>query len=241
MRIRLLVILATLTVGVLNSCKKELLEYEHGDIKVLVEKGDEWLHDFPFLLGIKQKNAPQIAIWIEDTNGNYITTIFVSHKIATEGWMANKGNRRKESLPVWCYARGVVYSDGLYLPTNDKPVSDAISGATPKGSFDIKVRPAGSLRKFVVKVELNHSTDWNEYYPKNAREGDSNYSGGSGGSGQPAVVYATEIDLDASQKQYVASLVGHSSPDGSNGEISADVSSLSSALNIVKLITVNIQ
>lgn len=31
--------------------------------------------------------------------------------------------------------------------------------------------------------------------PKSAKEGDTNYSGGKEGSGQPAVVYSADIDL----------------------------------------------
>lgn len=197
----------------------------------MVKKGDEWLHNFPMFLGIERKNPPQIAIWVEDLAGNYITSIYVSHKIATESWQSNDGNRRKEALPVWCYARGIQYSDGLYLPTEDEPLVDGISGATPQDNFDVKMRPVGNLKQFVVKVELNHSTDWNDNYPKNAKES----------SGQPAVVYATEIDLNSNQKQYTATLIGHSSPDGSNGGIYPDTSSLTSALKIAKEITINIQ
>lgn len=233
--------LSAATAGVFTSCNKDLIEYEHGDIKIVVEKGDEWLHDFPLFLGINKKNPPQIAMWVEDMAGNYISTIYVSHKIATESWQGNKGNRRKESLPVWCYARGVVYPDGLYVPTKDEPVTDAVTGATPHGSFDIKMSPIGNQKQFVVKVEINHSTDWNDNYPKEAKEGEANYSGGDGGSGQPALVYAAIIDLDSNAKQYTANLIGHSSPDGSNGEINTDLSSLTTATKIVKQITINIQ
>ena len=241
MKVKILAIVVIAALGILISCNKDLVEYEQGDIKILVEKGDKWLHDFPMFLGINKKNPPQIAIWIEDLNGKYLTTVYASHKIATESWQANGGNRRKESLPVWCYARGVQYSDGLYLPTKNEPLVDGISGATPHGSFDVKIRPVGDLRQFVVKIELNHSTDWNDSYPKNAKEGDANYSGGKEGSGQPAVVYSVTIDLDSGQKQYIAELIGHSSPDGSSGEIYTDTSSLASALNIAKKITINIQ
>ena len=230
-----------MTAGILSGCNKELIGYESGDIKIVIEKGDGWLHDFPLFLGMEKKNPPQVAMWIEDLNGKYISTIYVTHKTATESWSANKGNRRKEALPVWCHARGIIYPDGLYMPTKDEPVIDAVTGATPRGSFDIKMSPAGDLRRFVVKVEINHSTDWNDNYPKDAAEGDPDYSGGKEGSGQPAVVYAATIDLDSPEKRYTASLIGHSSPDGSNGDIDADISTLSTATNIVKQITINIQ
>jgi hypothetical protein len=99
----------------------------------------------------------------------------------------------------------------------------------------------GELKQFVVKIELNHSADWNDNYPQDAGEGDSNYSGGHGGSGQPAIVYASAIDLTSGAKQYTASIIGHSSPDGANGEIYSDTSSLTSALKMVKEITISIQ
>ena len=218
-----------------NSCSNELIKYGAGDIKIFIEKGDEWLHDFHLFPSINLKNPPQIAVWIEDMNENYISSVFVSHKIATDSWSANKGNRRKEALPVWCHARGVVYHDGLYVPTKDKPITDAVTGATPCGSFDVKIRSVGDVRQFVLKVEVNHSTDWNDNYPENAKEGDSDYSDESG---QPSVVYAVTIDTDSDVKQYTAALIGHGSPDGSDGHIYPDTSSLTSATKIVKQINI---
>ena len=63
------------------------------------------------------------------------------------------------------------YADGLYLPTKSEPLADGISGATPRGSFDLKLSPEAGLDRFVVKVEVNHSTDFNETYPESAKEG----------------------------------------------------------------------
>lgn len=225
----------------LCSCQKELVGYEHGSVRVVVEQGDAWLHDFSLFLGLKKKNAPQIAVWIEDPEGRYLETVYVSHKIATQSWTAAGGNRRREALPHWCHRRGVQYGDGLYLPTKREPVADGISGATPRGSFDVKLTPAGELTRFVVKVEVNHSTDFNDAWPESAREGQAGYSGGKLGSGQPAVVYAAEVDLSSGAREFEAALVGYSSPDGSSGELFADVSELTSALRIVKRITVRVQ
>ena len=178
---------------------------------------------------------------MEDTQGNYLSTVYVTHKIATQSWQASGGNRRKEALPHWCYSRGVKYDDGLYLPTKKEPLIDGISGATPHESFDIKLNPATALKKFVVKIEINHSTDFNEAFPKSAKDGEANYSGGKEGSGQPAIVYAANVDLSKSEKSFEANLMGHSSPDGSSGEVNKDTSGLTTALHIVKRITVIIQ
>lgn len=72
----------------LCGCQKELVEYKQGDVKVYIEQGEEWLHDFPLFMGIKKRNPPQIAIWAESAEGKYLSTIYVSHKIVTQSWQA---------------------------------------------------------------------------------------------------------------------------------------------------------
>ena len=98
-----------------------------------------------------------------------------------------------------------------------------------------------STDRFVVKVEVNHSTDFNETYPESAKEGEPGYSGGRHGSGQPAVVYAADVDLSSGSEEFEAVLVGHSSPDGSSGGIDPDISGLTSALRIVERITIRVR
>ena len=58
MKARNLVVAGITALGVLTSCDKDLVTYKEDDIKVLVTKGDEWLHDFPLFLGIEKKNPP---------------------------------------------------------------------------------------------------------------------------------------------------------------------------------------
>ena len=239
MKMNLLFYLGLVLLG--SSCQKELIGYRKNDLQITLEKGQAYLHDFPLFLGIKTKNPPQIAIWAEDTAGHYLSTIYVTHKAATASWQFAGGNRRKEALPHWGHARGICYADGIYLPTGSQPLTDGISGATPRGSFDVKLTPLTTLPRFIVKIEVNHSTDWNSYYPKSAQPGESGYSGGKGGSGQPAVVYAAYIDLASGQKQFEALPVGHSSPDGSNGEITSDLSTLTTALQILKKIIITVK
>lgn len=105
----------------------------------------------------------------------------------------------------------------------------------------MKITPNSNLKKFIVKIELNHSIDFNDSYPKNAKEGDANYSGGKEGSGQPALVYEAMVDLTTGQKTFNAQLIGHSSPDGTSGTIYKDMSGITTALKIVKQITVTVQ
>ena len=167
--------------------------------------------------------------------------LYFNRRIATQSWIMSKGSRRQEALPHWCHSRGVRYEDGLYAPTKDKPLPDAVTGATPRGSFSVNVPQAVPLDTFVVKVEVNHSTDFNESYPKSARKGDSNYSGGKEGSGQPALVYSALVNTASRQKLFEAKLTGHSSPDGSSGNVYPDMSGITSALHIVNKITISIE
>lgn len=71
-------------------CRKNLVDYRQGDLKIHVGQGDEWLHDFTLFLGIKKKNPPQIAVWLEDEQEDYLSTVFVSHKVATQSWQASQ-------------------------------------------------------------------------------------------------------------------------------------------------------
>lgn len=233
-----LILLLTTQIVLCASCEKKELAFVENDIKVEVETGENWEHDFTLFLGITKKNTPQFAIWLEDTNGNYLSTIFVTNKIATQSWIASGGNRRKEALPHWCHQHGVVYDDGLMLPTKKNPLVDGITGATPKGNKSIQIRLADFSQPVIIKAEFNHSTDFNDYYTKNAPENAANYSGGSMGSGQPAVVYSATID--ANTQNLELSLIGHSSPNGANGNVYPDTSTLTSALKIVKRITVTV-
>ena len=221
------------------SCKnEEPLSFSKGDVRIQVEAGEKWIHKFPLFLGIKKDNPPQFAIWLEDVNGKYLSTVYVTEKIATQGWISGDGNRRKEALPHWCYQRGVIYDDGLYLPTKKQPFTDAQTGATPKSNKQLKILLSDFTTPVVIKAEFNHSIDFNEYFPKTAKEGDENYSGGEMGSGQPAVIYAGTIyPFQASAE---LKFIGRSSSDGSNGLIYNDLDKITSAKLIVKSIKVQI-
>ena len=225
----------------LGSCDKELVEYEKGSVEIVVERGDAWLHDFPLFLGIKRKNPPQIAVWIEDAQGRYLSTVYASSKIATQSWLAAGGNRRREALPHWCHSRGVQYADGLYLPTKSEPLADGISGATPRGRFRPEALARGGARSVRRKGRGEPFDRFQRNLSRIGQGGEPGYSGGRHGSGQPAVVYAADVDLSSGSEEFEAVLVGHSSPDGSSGGIDPDISGLTSALRIVERITIRVR
>ncbi len=216
-----------------NSCEQNP-DYEHGDIRINIITGENWLHNFPLFLGFKIKNPPQFAIWIEDTTGIYLTSVFVTEKIATEGWISNNENRRKESLPHWSHKKGIVYDDGLMLPTKEEPLTDGITGATPKNDKELLLRINDFSTPVVIKAEFNQSTDFNEYFPKTANPDDDNFSGGEGGSGQPAIVYADT--LYPFQQSGILRYIGCSSADGTDGELHNEWEKLTTAKKIVEQI-----
>jgi len=61
----------------------------------------------------------QFAVWVEDSHGKYIKTLYATRYTANGGW-----KRRETSIPVW------VKKSGLSNLTSAQ--IDAITGATPK-------------------------------------------------------------------------------------------------------------
>jgi hypothetical protein len=204
-------------IAALGACATETVQVKQGELLVRVEPGEEWLHRYSAL----KENPPQFAVWAERDDGSFAGTIFATRKVATGNWAFNGGNPRKEALPIWKHRKA-------------ESEADAVTGATPRESFAVALAPReGTERRFYLCAEFNHSTDWNDAYPKGADEGEAGYSGGSEGSGQPSILYRTLVDLDSSSNRFVFEAVGHGSPDGSDGELVADLSSLTSALRIV--------
>ena len=217
-------------------------------IKIKVIEGEEWEHKLKiirWLPFIKVTNQPQIAIWIEDLDGKYLETLYVTQGVAKQDWKKAPSDptpkekiRRPESLPHWAHQRGIKYEDGLYVPTRDKQLVDAVTSATPKTSFKLSSKIKAERKKVIIKAEINHSGDFNDYYHKNIDPDSEHYGGGRWGSGQPAVIYAKKINLSDNEKKYSLEIIGHSSPSGENGHVYSDISKLTSAKEIVKDIIV---
>jgi len=196
-------------------------------VELIFRSGSAWSH-VKWFGPVRVTLTPQIAVWLEDTDGTYAGDLFVTEKSGKSTW----GNvRRPEALPVWSHARGVRYSDGLFMPTKAAPLSDAVSGATPKAKKSgdsICIRfslpsdlPAGAYR---LMVEVNSSFDYNTAFPE--RKNDVN--------GQPSVVYAIPLTWDDSPSAGTAAILGTGDPAGSGGVIRPGVGGLDSALQIVE-------
>lgn len=192
---------------------------------------------------------PTFAFWVEDSLGNYIETLYVTKYLATgtykharlgEGEPLSKRGpaRRPSSLPYWLHKRNI-RADGItYLPTPDNPVPDAITGATPKNSFVLQTVCKSKLpKKFRLLMEINQPWDYNEFWKKDIFPGEFDYTY----SCQPALVYSTVINMEQLQKKHTLSLIGHSHYSGRTGELFEDISTLTTAKNIVKEIMVNLK
>jgi hypothetical protein len=191
-------------------------------------------------------NHPSFVLWTEDLNGRYIQTLFISRSVGTSvydhgdpssgSWEPGE-IRRPASLPYWAHKRNVKAPDGLLVPSLDNPIPDAYTGATPPGDFAIHTRfDADPPRQFRVLFEINQTWDWNEYWTNNKYPDNEEYKT----SCQPAVVYMVEVDLDNMQPQYELKPIGHSHFAGETGELFTDLSTLTTALDIIQSLTLRL-
>ncbi len=191
------------------------------EIKINVIPGENW----------KEKREAQAVIWLEDLNGNYIKTLYVTERAARKNWIFSPKEGRPESLPVWYKASQY---DAAKSAKKEKGLEgaefDAVTNATPKSGIQITSEvPDGD---FVLKAEFNTSFDYNDFYTKK----------NSGVNGQPSVVYSTEVsvsDSDNYNGRITMEFCGTGSPDGTDGKIHDFTEKLTTAKSIVKNIEVS--
>ena len=194
----------------------------------------------------KACNHPLFAIWLADEKGNYIQTLYVSESIGKGVFKhAARGNgkwmegeiQRPAALPYWAHQRNVINEFGTYNPAPKHPVIDAYTGATPAASFILHTKTVKTLNgRYRIMLELNQCWDWNEFWTNDKYPTDVDYKTSS----QPAIVYAVDIDTDNTKPQYDMTVIGHSHYSGADGTLTRDLSTMSTALNIAKKITVRI-
>jgi hypothetical protein len=194
----------------------------------------------------KSFNHPVMAVWAEDLNGKYLQTFYVANSIAkgvfgygdksTGRWLAGP-IRRPAALPYWAHKRGILAEDGLYIPSQKKPLPDAYSGATPGNNFTLSTRlDEPGINNIKIFFEINQPWDWNEYWTNSKYPGDEEYKT----SCQPALVYAAEVDFSKSAMEFELKPIGHSHYSGKTGELFTDLNTITTALNIAKSIKVKV-
>ncbi|HPR32809.1 MAG TPA: hypothetical protein PLK12_11965 [Prolixibacteraceae bacterium] len=194
----------------------------------------------------KNHNHPTFAFWLEDLEGNYRETLYVTKSLGTGiyghgrpeygKWNSTPGpSQNPSSLPYWLHKRKPTTKDKILLPTPDYPVPDAITAATPKGDFVLNsVSPKELPTKFRLLLEINQPWDWNEYWHNERYPGEPDYNN----SCQPSLVYAVTIDLDDSLKEYYMNPIGHGHYAGKDGRLYTDLSTFTTALHIVDKVKV---
>jgi hypothetical protein len=196
----------------------------------------------------EKHNHPLMAVWAEDVYGKYIETFFVSKSIGKGIFDKASGGggkwlpgpvRRPAALPYWAHKRGVKEADGLYIPTPETPMPDAIAGATPRKDFRLVVAPVtpNFPRIFHLLMEINQSWDWNSYWTNDKFPDEPEYKTSS----QPSVVYSAFVNLDDATVKYSLNPIGHGHYSGKTGELFTDLSTLTTALEIAKRITVTVR
>jgi hypothetical protein len=197
----------------------------------------------------KSHNHPSFAIWVEDMEGNYIETLYVTqyfakgvfgHGEAERGkWKNEPGEvRRPAALPYWSHKRDIKANDGLYAPSPETSVPDALTGATPKGNFILETgSKVETNSKFKVLLEVNQPWDSNDYWTNSKFPDDFDYKT----SLQPAMVYEATVEPDSLKTEYNLIAIGHSEPSGKSGQLFTDLSSLTTAKEIFSKILVRIK
>ena len=187
------------------------------EITISVGAGQHW----------KEKREPQFSVWLEDSNGNFIRTLYVTERASHKSWIMSPKEGRPESLPVWYHSSKHESSKTKKQDAKDTQL-DAVTSATPKGGiiFNTEIED----KEYLIKAEFNTSFDYNDFYTKK----------NSGVNGQPSVIYSAKIPADFNNEsdEIKLSFEGCGSTDGSDGKVHPDASKLTTATEIVKLIAV---
>lgn len=231
---------------ILTSCvSQQNINDEVINLKTSPENGNTNL-EVSFKKG-KYFNHPSFAIWTEDLEGNYIETLYVTRFVGTGifghgelepgKWSDHPGNvRRPASLPYWAHKRNIKAADGLFVPSPETAVPDALTSATPTGNFNLETATKNT-NKFRLLLEINQPWDSNKFWTNNKFTGDLDYLS----SLQPALVYAVIVDPYSNEKEYYLSLIGHSEPSGKNGTLYTDLTTLTTAKEIAEKIVVHLK
>ncbi|MFA9391415.1 MAG: hypothetical protein ACERKD_16520 [Prolixibacteraceae bacterium] len=241
------ILLIFATTILIYGCKDTKMSATSTDHLVSNQSGDGVSLTIQFYKG-KYLNHPTFAFWIEDSDGKYIETLFVTRFLATgmyghgslgEGKWDNKPGeaKRPATLPYWLHKRGIMADGKTYLPTADNPVPDAITGATPQNDFILKTKSTKALPdKFNLMMEINQPWDWNQYWNNNLFPNDADYKT----SCQPALVYSVSIDQNNLKSEYYLNPIGHSHYSGQDGELYTDLSTITTAKEIVHKVKIQV-
>lgn len=144
---------------------------------------------------------------------------------------------RPESLPVFLHK---IQQRDLALNGSVDGSFDGYTGATIIENFLLHTQAQKATPgQYRLKFEINQSFDFNDYYSSNRFPDDPIYSGNGYGA-QPSVVYEAIIDPSSSQRYYPMKIIGRGHHSGKDGKIYPDLNNMTTALEIVDRIIIEI-
>lgn len=245
--VRLLIFsLVTLILVWMQSCLVSKQEKDNTIIMITNEQGKGFQFELDFLSG-KSHNYPLMAIWLEDVNGKFIQTLYVSRSVAkgefdhadtTTGKWNSGPLQRPATLPYWAHKHNTLARLPEVYPSANNPIPDTYTGATPKGNFILKSRSDEEiLTPFRVWFEINQFFDFNDFWTSNRFPEDKDYKT----SGQPAIIFASDLIVPGELPvTFSLKPVGHSHYSGKDGGLYSSMETLSSAKDIAEKITVTV-
>lgn len=197
----------------------------------------------------KSHNHPSFAVWIEDMDGNFVQTLYVTQSVGKGvypykptgklKWEKGPGvAERPAALPYWFHKRDGQKLKSAVLPSPDNKAPDAYTGATPKDDFILELSADKNLKgKFRLVLEVNQPWDVNEFWTNGKYPDNSEYLT----SCQPAIVYAVIVDMNRLMENYHLNPIGHSHPYGADGLLYTDLTTVTTALDIFREIEMKIK
>lgn len=238
-----LVILAIAGVTFANTgkepCKRKSQEKEIIEANI---NGQGYTFEIDFSAG-KGHNNPSFAIWIETLDEKFVQEIFVTKSVSTGIFRYGDASSGKweagskmyyATLPYFIHKR----TANAEIPTTDKPIIDAYTGATPKEDFLLKTKSNTKIKgKFRLVMEINQAWDFNNYWHNSKFPDEKEYRN----SCQPSLIYAVTIDPENLMDEYTLNPIGHGHYAGKDGKLYTDLSTFTTALDIAKKITVHVK
>jgi hypothetical protein len=203
-------------------------------LKIQFERGKSW--GTVVKLGhIKIRITPQIAVWVEDSSGIYKQTIYVTRCFGKQQWKSIKtepdSTYRTSSLPFWM---NKLKHTSIKVPTPGNPLPDAVSKATPRGSFELETYIDSTITRGRIWVEFNSSFDNNDTYKYDKSKLNPF-------NGQPALVYSADFSIDSLKFEPILfTYRGHSGEVGNDSKLYSTSDGITTANEIITSIKYSI-
>ncbi len=218
---------------------------------ISVEAGEYWSSRVEGSLFSRKRNAPQMAFWLEDLDGNFKATLYITRKSAVKDWPDQSytegisDSKRQKALPIWTYKHiraGIQHIETCSLCHDrvkssnksiaNEPQLDAFTAATPMGSFirEVNIPPGLEPGRYVVCAEVNNAIDYNDRYQADLPE---EFNRSNGISGQPSLFLSGFVTTGGKETIAVLKLAGHGHPAGLDGNVYSDMSGITTAMNII--------